>query len=77
MELKIQRRQRDHWRSPRNVVLNTYQCHRKLWSPEASYHLTRVFHDEDYFCRLISLLWLASNQIPLDGKWDARKRLTS
>lgn len=48
-------------------VRSTFAYFRKVWSPRASYHLTRVRHGERWAARLVSAVWLASERIPYSG----------
>jgi len=47
---------------------NTFEYFRKVWSPRASYHLTRALHGEDWKERLVSRIWLAHERIPHTGE---------
>ena len=46
---------------------DTFFYFRKVWSPRAAYHLTRLRHGEEWQRRLVSAVWLANERIPRSG----------
>jgi hypothetical protein len=46
---------------------DTFFYFRKVWSPRASYHLTRIRYGEDWQLRLVSAVWLAHQRISISG----------